>query len=306
MHTLSDVTEPTAEPSVVARRRLNQLLDQAALDAPSPHEVEGAELTPEAGTDWITSLREAGAGGDLASPPVAALSGSASVAGMPQWIGTALTFTREHLVTVVVILVVGILWTGYSLFQVRTTPVADALPRVENSVASPTASPNPESTASAGSSEIVVHVIGAVRHAGVYRLPQGARVSDAIAAAGGLSRRADTGELNLAQVLGDGLQLKIGTRKHPGGWLRSGPVAGASAGTGSSPGAGADSNSARLSINTATEAQLDTLPGIGPVTAAKIVAWRTEHGKFTALTELQEVDGIGPKTYADLADRVQL
>lgn len=304
VNTLPDVTEQTGELSAVARRRLNELLGRAVLDAP-PGDVEDAELPPEPSADWVTSLREAGASGDPSAPQHPMAAGATRGTGMPQWVGAALTFTREHLVTVVVILVVGILWTGYSLFQVRTTPVADALPRAEN-VASPAASASPEPTGSAASSEIVVHVIGAVRDAGVYRLPQGARVSDAIAAAGGPSRNADTGELNLAQVLSDGVQLKIGTRKRPGGWLRSGATAGTSSGTGASPGSGADSGSAKLSINTATEAQLDTLPGIGPVTAAKIVAWRTEHGKFTALTELQEVDGIGPKTYADLAERVRL
>lgn len=299
---MPDVTEQTGELSAVARRRLNELLSQRALDAPSPSEGEDAEFAAEPSTDWITSLREAGASVGAPSPVTRADEAPTRGGGLPQWFGTAVTFTREHLVTVVVVLVVGILWTGYSLFQVRTTPVADAVPRVENTAASPSAPASGQPSAAVASSEVVVHVIGAVRHAGVYQLAEGSRVADAIAAAGGLRGSADTGELNLAQVLSDGIQLKIGTRKHPGGWLRAGANAASSTGAG----AGTDGASAKLSINSATEAQLDTLPGIGPVTAAKIVAWRAEHGKFTALTELQEVDGIGPKTYADLAERIQL
>ncbi|HAM43802.1 MAG TPA: competence protein ComEA [Propionibacteriaceae bacterium] len=297
---MPDVTEQTGELSAVARRRLNELLSQPSPAASSPLEVDAVESAQEPSPDWITSLREAGASVGAPSPVSPADEAPTRGGGLPRWFGTAVTFTREHLVTVVVVLVVGILWTGYSLFQVRTAPVADAVPRVANTAASPNAPATGQPSVAVASSEVVVHVIGAVRHAGVYQLAEGSRVADAIAAAGGLSGSADTGELNLAQVLSDGLQLKIGTRKHPGGWLRTGADAA------SSGAAGADPASAKLSINSATEAQLDTLPGIGPVTAAKIVAWRTEHGKFTALTELQEVDGIGPKTYADLADRVQL
>lgn len=313
------MSEQSGQMSVVARRRLTELLSEpTALDGPrspappassseavsSRETVSSGEAVSfgeavssgEAGTDWITQLRAAGPGTVAPSSAVDAPVREPQ-SPRPSWLQTALSFTREHLVTVVVVLIVGIAWTGYSLFQVRTTSVADAVPRVEASGAA-SASTAPSATPSPA--ELVVHVIGSVRRAGVYRLPEGSRVADAIAAAGGLTRTAATGELNLAQVLSDGTQLKIGTRKRPGGWLRTGSD------TESSAGPGTDPATAKLSINTATEAQLDTLPGIGPVTAAKIVAWRTEHGKFTALTELQEVDGIGPKTYADLAERVRL
>lgn len=200
-------------------------------------------------------------------------------------------FGRAHLVAVVLILVVGVVWTGYSLFQARTTPVAAAVaPTV---VASPTPTMTPTPVV-----QVMVHVVGAVQRPGVVSVPEGSRVQDAIAAAGGLSADADTGELNLAAVLVDGSQLKIGNTKHPGGEVRSGTA-------GEAPGGGGVAE-AKISLNSATVAQLDTLPGIGPVTAQKILDWRTEHGKFTAITELQEVDGIGPKTYADLAGRIRL
>jgi len=201
-------------------------------------------------------------------------------------------FGREHLVAVVLILLVGTVWTGYSLFQARTTPVAAAV--APSVLATPTPTPTPSSVPT-----VLVHVLGAVGHPGVVAVGEGSRVQDAIAAAGGLAPDADTGELNLAAVLIDGSQLKIGTKKHPGGEVRAGDA-------GAPTGSGAGATEAKVPLNTATVAQLDTLPGIGPVTAQKILDWRTEHGKFTAITELQEVDGIGPKTYADLAGRVRL
>lgn len=195
-------------------------------------------------------------------------------------------FTREHLAAVVVVLLVGCGWTTYSLLQARSTPVAIApAPSV---VASPAPSPTP-------TPDVLVHVLGAVHQPGLVELPQGGRVADAIALAGGLTASADPGELNLAAVVADGAQLVIGTRRKPGGELR-----------GDAGQAGSGSSSASVSLNTATIQQLDTLPGVGPVTAQKIIDWRQKHGRFNSVTELQEVDGIGPKTYADLAPNVRV
>lgn len=208
----------------------------------------------------------------------------------------AAEFGREHLAAVVVVLLVGVAWSAYSILQARSSPVAAAAPVIQ---ASPSASP---SASAAPAAKVVVHVIGAVRRPGVVELPEGSRVADAITAAGGLTDSAAPGELNLAQVLGDGVQVKIGTRKHPGGWIRDGT--GTATDPGSAGGSGGDQT--RVALNSATLAQLDTLPGVGPVTAQKILDWRKEHGKFTAITELQEVDGIGPKTYANLEPHVRL
>ena len=197
-------------------------------------------------------------------------------------------FTKEHLAAVVVVVLVGCGWTAYSLLQARSTPVAvAATPTV---LASPTPTPSRTPT-------VLVHVLGAVRSPGVVELPQGARVSDAIAKAGGLTAAADPGELNLAAAVADGSQLVIGTRGRPRGELRGDGVEG---------GTGPAGSSATVSLNTATLEQLDTLPGVGPVTAQKILDWRKEHGRFTSVTELQEVDGIGPKTYADIAQNVRV
>ena len=197
-------------------------------------------------------------------------------------------FTREHLAAVVVVVLVGCGWTAYSLLQARSTPVAvAATPTV---LASPTATPSPTTT-------VLVHVLGAVRSPGVVKLPQGSRVADAIAKAGGLTAAADPGELNLAAAVTDGSQLVIGTRGRPRGELRGDGVEGVVSGK---------AGSATVSLNTATLEQLDTLPGVGPVTAQRILDWRKEHGRVTTVTELQEVDGIGPKTYADIASNVRV
>ncbi|MFT4110241.1 helix-hairpin-helix domain-containing protein [Propionicimonas sp.] len=202
-------------------------------------------------------------------------------------------FTREHLAAVVVLLLVGCGWTVYTMLQARSTPVAVATAPSVADAPSVAVSPTPSATPPA---KVLVHVIGAVRSPGVVELAEGSRVTDAIAAAGGLTRTADTGQLNLAAVVADGSQVVVGTRSKPGGEIR-----GAGGETG-----GGDGGTAKVSLNTATLEQLDTLPGVGPVTAQRILDWRKEHGRFAAVTELQEVEGIGPKTYADLAPNVRV
>jgi competence protein ComEA len=153
-----------------------------------------------------------------------------------------------------------------------------------------------------------VHVLGAVREPGVVTIEERGRVRDAIEAAGGLTSDADPGDLNLAQVLADGQQVVIGTEKKPEGEVRDGtsgsgggPAEGSTEG-GSTGGGAADT----VDLNRASQSQLEALPGVGPVTAAKIVAWREEHGRFSRVEELQEVDGIGPKTYAEIAPHTRV
>ena len=157
-----------------------------------------------------------------------------------------------------------------------------------------TASPS----ASQRAAKLVVHVLGAVRRPGLVKLPEHSRVQDAIDAAGGLTGRADPGELNLAQPLADGQQLVIGTSSDPAGEVRDGGEPGG-AGSGSS-------TTATLDLNLANQAQLEELPGVGPVTAQAILTWRQQHGRFNRIEELQEVDGIGPKTYAQIAPHVRV
>ena len=138
-----------------------------------------------------------------------------------------------------------------------------------------------------------VHVLGEVASPGVVRLPQGSRVEDAIAAAGGLTPEARPGELNLAAPVVDGGQVVIGDGRNPGGEMRAGAAPGAGGGAGGG-------GSGKLDLNTATADQLDGLPGVGPVTASAILAWREQHERFSRVEELLEIEGIGTKTFQRL------
>lgn len=134
---------------------------------------------------------------------------------------------------------------------------------------------------------LLVHVSGAVRHPGLVALPAGARVIDAVTAAGGPTESADQGAINLAARVTDGQQVVVPKR------------GAAPAGAAAAPAA-----SAPVSLSTATAEQLETLPRIGPALAARILAYRDAHGGFSSVDELGEVGGIGPKTLAGLKDLV--
>ncbi len=151
--------------------------------------------------------------------------------------------------------------------------------------------------AAAPTGVVVVHVAGRVAAPGVVTLAAGSRVADALAAAGGAAADADLDRLNLARPLVDGEQVLVPA---PGEVLPPAPGAPAPAAGGSAPPA-ADGP---LDLNTATEADLDDLPGVGEVLAGRIVAWRQEHGRFTSVDELAEVHGIGPKVLDGLRDLV--
>lgn len=144
--------------------------------------------------------------------------------------------------------------------------------------------------------DLVVDVVGKVRRPGVVVLPAGSRVTDAVEAAGGLRRGVDRRTVNLARPLTDGEQLLVGAAP------RAGPPA---AGTGSSSGASA-TPAGLVNLNAADQAALETLPRVGPVTAAAILQWRAEHGAFTAVEELLAVSGIGEATLAQIAPHVTL
>jgi competence protein ComEA len=136
---------------------------------------------------------------------------------------------------------------------------------------------------------VVVDVVGAVRRAGVYRLPQGARIADAVARAGGATRRAELDLVNLAAPLADGSQIVVPTR-----------TAARPAGAGGGP----STPTGPVHLNSATEADLEALPGVGPVTAQKILDFRRHHGAFGSIDELDAIPGIGPKRLDQLRDLV--
>jgi competence protein ComEA len=142
------------------------------------------------------------------------------------------------------------------------------------------------------SSRVVVDVVGAVRRPGLYRLAQGSRIADAVARAGGATGKADLAQVNLAAPLADGEQVVV---------PRRGSVPGAAAGGGAAaPGA----PTGPVQLSTATLEQLDTLPGVGPVTAQKILDFREKHGAFSSVDELDAVPGIGPKRLEQLRELV--
>jgi competence protein ComEA len=155
----------------------------------------------------------------------------------------------------------------------------------------PPAAP-PAETARAAASAVVVDVVGAVRRPGLYRLRQGERIADAVARAGGAAARADLTLINLAAPLADGQQVVVPVR---------GAAAGAAAGGAAAPGT---APAGPVHLNTATLEQLDSLPGVGPVTAQKIVDYRQAHGAFASVDELDAIPGIGPKRLDDLRDLV--
>lgn len=148
-----------------------------------------------------------------------------------------------------------------------------------------------------GAAGILVHVLGAVGEPGIVELAPGARVVDAIAAAGGLAADADPAGVNLARALVDGEQLvvpKVGEVPPPA----AAPAAGGTAGQAGTGG--------RVSLNTADVAALDTLPRIGPALAQRIIDWREANGPFTEVSQLLEVAGIGDAVYSGLVDLVSL
>jgi competence protein ComEA len=139
------------------------------------------------------------------------------------------------------------------------------------------------------SARVVVHVVGAVRRPGLYRLRQGSRIADAVTRAGGATSKAELAGVNLAAPLADGEQVVVPQR---------GPSAG-SVSTGD-----ASSGSGPVQLSTATLEELDELPGVGPVTAQKILDYRQEHGAFASVDELDAVPGIGPARLEQLSELV--
>jgi len=198
-----------------------------------------------------------------------------------------------------------------------------AVPSVSTASSSALPAPSGSATGSPAPAAAVVHVVGAVAHAGVVRVPAGARVDDAVAAAGGATAEADLSRVNLARPVVDGERLyvpTVGETEVPAelpvdggsgagaGAGAAGGAAGGGAGAGAGgAGAGADAGSgAVVDLNTADATTLETLPGIGPALAQRILAWREEHGGFRSVEDLLEVSGIGDARFAELQDRVRV
>lgn len=227
--------------------------------------------------------------------------GAGGVVSWPDALRGRVGLGPGQVAVVAVVAVVGLIVTCW--FLVRSgghevgAPVVVETP--QGALARPQGSAAPADVSDTGAgptaaaSRVVVDVTGRVRHPGIAVLRSGARVVDAIRAAGGARPGVDLGSLNLAQVVTDGEQIVVGGPAAP----LTGVAAAAS---------GAPPTAALVHLNTADQTALESLPEVGPVTAQAIIAWRTEHGGFSAVSQLLDVDGIGDATLAEITPYVTL
>jgi competence protein ComEA len=185
----------------------------------------------------------------------------------------------------------------------RSTPAATA---VVDPALGPGDSPTSSATASAAPTAspavVVVDVAGRVRHPRVVGLPTGSRIEDALRAAGGALPGSDLVGLNLAALLSDGEQVVVAARGQ-GSTVNGGNGSSGGGASGASGGVGATT---QVDLNTADVTSLDSLPGVGPILAQRILDWRTAHGHFSSVDELDEVSGIGDKLMAEIRPHVRL
>jgi competence protein ComEA len=294
-------TRPTSDHADAVARRLEQL--RAELDPPG-EEDEGEE-------DWQPPWWDGPRATDTAElDPLVPVPGRHASrrqvvispdAVLPEPLRGRVSLGPWHLVVVSLVLVAGLAVACWWMIRAdpEVVPAARASPSASPLVPLPTGSAPPGSVAAvpsggASAGTVTVDVEGKVPKPGIVVLPVGSRVVDAVEAAGGAPHKHLTG-LNLAALLSDGQQIVVGAP--------NGGVGAAAAGSGG-PAAGAPG--AGVSLNAASIEELETLPGVGPVTAQAIIDWRTTNGAFTSVDELLEVDGIGPKTYDSLAPLVTL
>ena len=190
--------------------------------------------------------------------------------------------SRGELTGLVIVVVATLLGAGLWYTRSLPRPVDIAAP---SDAASPQVASDPATSASPSLVTIIVDVAGWVRQPGVYEFTSGQRVIDAVNRAGGPKKGADLTALNLAAPLTDGTQIVV-------------PQTGAAVpgGTGSTSAGGTTAGAALININTASETELETLSGVGPVTAAAIIDYRTQNGPFSTVDDLVDVSGIGPAT----------
>ena len=221
-----------------------------------------------------------------------------------RWRGLRLDPGRPGAVALAAVAAVAAVLAAVGIWRDR--PVAEPPPSL--TVAGTAGQPSP---ASAGpvpgrppgtGAPLVVSVAGKVHRPGLVQVPEGARVADAIAQAGGPLRGTDLTPLNLARRVADGEQILVGLpQPAPGPDPGPGGPLAAGAGGGGPPTAGG-----KIDLNRATAEQLDTLPGVGPVTAQRILDWRARHGRFSSVEQLREIEGIGERRFGQLRDQVTI
>ncbi|MEW2623484.1 ComEA family DNA-binding protein [Streptomyces sp. NPDC048106] len=272
-------------PAEDLRRRAELLFGEQAVQrresgkAPPDASVPGPVLPPEPADPVPPDWRER--------------AGMALRERLPVWLQSRCGVERRGTVALAVLLVVAALFAVQHFRAGR--PESVSAPRVVRAQATYAKAPPPGAGgggegAPAPGGEIVVDIGGKVRDPGVRRLPAGSRVADALRAAGGVRPGVNTDGLNRARFLVDGEQVLVGDQ------TAAGAPAGAAAPTGPA---------APVSLNTATEDQLDTLPGVGPVLARHIIDYRTRHGGFRSVDDLRQVNGIGDRRFTDLRDLVR-
>jgi competence protein ComEA len=197
---------------------------------------------------------------------------------------------------VAAIMLAGIWWLGQSGGAEPATPAPLLALSQPTAALGLAATPEPTPAASPTPQILAVYVSGAVRKAGVYRLPEGSRVDDALRAAGGPAADADVVRVNLAARLADEQQIYVPVQGEA-----AAPVPLVSGGSAAAAPAAGDG---KININTAGVAELDGLPRIGPATAQRIIDYRSANGPFAAIEDIQNVKGIGPATFSDLQDKI--
>lgn len=306
-------TRPTSEHAEAVARRLEQL--RAELDPPDEEGEPADQVGDGEGEPWQPPWWDGPGSTDTAElDPLVPVPGRHASrrqvvispdAVLPEPLRGRVSLGPWHLVVVSLVLVAGLALACWWMIRSdpEVVPAARAAPPASASplVSLPTGSGSPGSVAvspsvGASAGTVTVDVEGKVPKPGIVVLPVGSRVVDAVEAAGGSSHKHLAG-LNLAALLTDGQQIVVGVP------TRGGAVAPGSGGSGAAapgaPGAG-------VSLNAASMEELETLPGVGPVTAQSIIDWRTTNGAFTSVDELLEVDGIGPKTFDSLEPLVTL
>ncbi|MGN9910936.1 helix-hairpin-helix domain-containing protein [Phytohabitans sp. LJ34] len=294
------VPRGSSEDQAAVRQRLMRLSDEPSAVAASgrapvpPPAAAGRAAALSAGAEDGESGRPSGVGGSaVGSGRPSRAGGSVLEPGRPSRAGGGSAFDPGRrgvralaAVAAVVVLVAGaIAWFS----RPRAEPVAAEPVPAATGGAEPA-----QAASSAGGAEVVVAVAGKVRKPGLVRLPEGARVADALTAAGGVLPGTDIALLNLARKVTDGELILVGVSAPPGAPGEAppaGPPGGAAAG-------------GKVNLNTATLAQLDSLPGVGPVLAQRILDHREKNGPFRTVSDLRQVEGIGDTRYEQLKDLV--
>lgn len=244
--------------------------------------------------------------------PAGSTAGLTGVAGVAGRLAGGLTAGRALTgLAVAAVVVVG----GIVLWPRPAAPDPElVLPRASTTLSLPATLDGGASAAAVGAAgssttvaELVVDVVGEVRAPGVRRVPPGSRVGDVIEAAGGLTARADRARINLAAPVADGERIFVPAVGQPVPPVAVGATGGAgAAAAGGAGGAGTDTAGpeAPVNLNTASPAELETLPGVGPATAQAIIDHREQQGPFRSVDDLLDVRGIGDAKLAELRDRV--